>query len=104
MENSFKIWVVYHPQLKYLCGNRANSHWSADFQSSRKFNRKSDASNAKVQSQTDFIGESEVIEIPIVANLPTSESKSIFTRELLAKIESALNEHPSLGIVGWMVD
>lgn len=44
------IYIIKHPQLGYLGGNRSSGHYfTPDIQMSRKFNRKSDATNAKVQ-------------------------------------------------------
>lgn len=44
------LYIIKHPKLGYLAGNRSNGHYfTPDIQMSRKFNRKADATNAKVQ-------------------------------------------------------
>lgn len=62
------LYIVKHPKLGYLAGNRTNGHYyTPDIQMSRKFNRKCDASNAKVQIEWEkwALDESEVISIQL---------------------------------------
>lgn len=44
------LYIIKHPKLGYLSGNRSNGHYfTPELQMARKFNRKCDATNAKVQ-------------------------------------------------------
>lgn len=56
-----KIFVICHPKLGYLAGNKSYRYWTPKLQMARKWNRRCDAEQSRIYTETDLLlNESQV--------------------------------------------